>query len=263
MEYNGSPNYFRCVYEEKIFMGRFVIFLDDGGVMNDNRKRGSQWQYLVSEFFVPLLGGTSEAWMEANRIVIDRLFEPVAWQTRLQLATDYKSFDRTYQLDWLRGMCELVGIGVPAEEECFALARRATAFIIPRVKAAFPGAAEAIRTLHHLGYTLHTASGEPSNELAGHLQGMEVRDCFECLYGPDLIDTFKNGPAYYERLFADIGIMPADALVVDDSPQAVDWAAQVGARTVLVGDGLYAKTRATLNISCLAELPAAIQQIED
>ena len=244
-------------------MGRFVIFLDDGGVMNDNRKRGPQWQYLVSEFFVPLLGGTSEAWIEANRIVIEHLFEPVAWQMRLRSATDYKSFDREYQLDWLRGMCELVGIVAPAEEECFELARRASAFVIPRVQAAFPGVVDTIRTLRSLGYTLHTASGEPSNELAGHLQGMGVRDCFECLYGPDLINTFKNGPAYYERLFADIGIMPADALVVDDTPQAVDWATQVGARAVLVGDALYAKTSATLHISCLAELPAAIQQIEE
>lgn len=243
-------------------MGRFVIFLDDGGVMNDNRKRGPQWQCLVSEFFVPLLGGTPEAWMEANRIVVDRLLEPVTWQTRLQLATDYKSFDRVYQIDWLREMCELVGIVVPEEEECFELAHRATAFIIPRVQASFPGVTDTIRTLHRLGYTLHTASGEPSIELAGHLQGMGVRNYFECLYGPDLIDTFKNGPAYYERIFADLGIMPADALIVDDSPHAVDWAAQVGARTVLVGDGFYAKTRATLNISCLAELPEAIQQIE-
>jgi HAD superfamily hydrolase (TIGR01509 family) len=243
-------------------MGRFVIFLDDGGVMNDNRKRAPQWEYLISEFFVPLLGGSPEAWMGANRIIVDRLLNPVAWQTRIRLATDYKSFDRAYQVDWLRGMCELVGIAAPAEEECFELAHRATAFIIPRVQAAFPGVVDAICTLHRLGYTLHTASGEPSIELAGHLQGMEVRDCFECLYGPDLIDTFKNGPAYYERVFADVGIMPSDALVVDDSPQAVGWATQVGARTVLIGDASCTEARATLNISCLAELPDSLWQLE-
>src|SRR5689334_9804797 len=113
MGYNSDPDYFRCASEEKIFMGRFMIFLDDGGVMNDNRKRGPQWQYLVSEFFVPLLGGTPEAWMEANRSVVNRLLEPVAWQTRLLSATDYKSFDRAYQLDWLRGMVELVGVVAP------------------------------------------------------------------------------------------------------------------------------------------------------
>ena len=51
-------------------MPQFVVFLDDGGVMNDNSQRGFQWRRLVGEFFVPLLGGTSEAWVEANRIDI-------------------------------------------------------------------------------------------------------------------------------------------------------------------------------------------------
>jgi hypothetical protein len=60
-------------------MTRPVLFLDDGGVMNDNRLRGPQWQRLVAEFFVPRLGGTQEAWSEANRIVISRLLEPAAW----------------------------------------------------------------------------------------------------------------------------------------------------------------------------------------
>ena len=39
---------------------RLMVFLDDGGVMNDNNERGLQWQRLVSEYFVPLLGGPRE-----------------------------------------------------------------------------------------------------------------------------------------------------------------------------------------------------------
>ncbi len=88
---------------------RLMIFLDDGGVMNDNRTRALQWQRLVSEYFVPLLGGPAEAWPRANRVVADRLFEPDAWRRRVRAAPDYRSFDRDYQVEWLRGMCELVG----------------------------------------------------------------------------------------------------------------------------------------------------------
>jgi beta-phosphoglucomutase-like phosphatase (HAD superfamily) len=95
---------------------------------------------------------------------------------------------------------------------------------------------DAIRMLHRQGYMLHTTSGESSLDLAGYLQAMGVSDCFGRLYGPDLIDTFKEGPEYYERMLADLGISPADALVVDDSPRAIQWATQVGARAVLVGD---------------------------
>jgi HAD superfamily hydrolase (TIGR01509 family) len=239
-----------------------VVFLDDGGVMNDSHLRALQWQRLVSAFFVPRLGGTPEAWIEANHRVIERLLGLENWRMRIQSASDYASFDHAYQLDWLRGMCEVVDIEAPPEEECVELARRAGAYIIPRVRAAFPGVVDAIRTLHSQGYPLHTASGEPSIHLAGYLNGMGVRECFDRLYGPDLIDSFKEGPKYYERLFADVGVAPAETLVVDDSPRAISWAAKVGARTILVGDAAYPEIRTTLCIESLVELPAILQQLK-
>jgi HAD superfamily hydrolase (TIGR01509 family) len=239
---------------------RLMIFLDDGGVMNDNSTRALQWQRLVSEFFVPRLGGPPDAWSRANRVVADRLFEPDAWRKRVRAAPDYSSFDRAYQVEWLRGMCELVGVGTPPEEECLHLARRAAAFITPRVRAAYPGVVDTIRTLHRQSYTLHTASGESSTELAGYLQAMGVRDCFGRLYGPDLIDTLKEGPEYYERIFADLGIAAAEALVVDDSADATRWAARLGARTVLISSSPHPQTGVTSHLGSLAELPALLRQ---
>ena len=239
-----------------------MVFLDDDGVMNDNNERGLQWQHLVSEFFVPLLGGSPEAWSRANRVVTDRLFEPVAWRRRVQAAADYNSFDRAYQMEWLRGMCELVGVVAPPEEECLRLARRATSFITRRVRAAFPDVVNAIRSLHRQGYMLHTASGEPSLDLACYLQAMGVRDCFGRLYGPDLIETLKEGPEYYKRIFADLGIAATDALVVDDSLRAIEWAMQVGARRVLVGDSSLPQRRTTLHIGSLVELPALLRRLD-
>jgi HAD superfamily hydrolase (TIGR01509 family) len=243
-------------------VSRLVVFLDDGGVMNDNARRGPQWQRLVAEFFAPLLGGEPAAWAEANRVVAEGLLEPAAWQARLREASNYASFDRAYQRDWLGGMCALVGVAAPPEEEGFALACRANDWITRRVRSACPGAVEAIRALAARGYALHTASGELSADLAGYLEGMGVRECFGRLYGPDLLDTFKEGPEYYARLFADADVAPADALVVDDSPRAVAWAASVGARAVLVGatspppgDG------ATPRIAGLFELPALLERL--
>lgn len=46
------------------FVSYPVIFLDDGGVMNDNTLRGFQWERMVAEFFKPVLGGTFEAWSD-------------------------------------------------------------------------------------------------------------------------------------------------------------------------------------------------------
>ncbi len=49
-----------------------VVFLDDGGVMNDNRMRGPAWQRLVAEYFAPRLGGEPAAWAAANRVAVER-----------------------------------------------------------------------------------------------------------------------------------------------------------------------------------------------
>ena len=243
-------------------MTRPVIFLDDGGVMNDNRLRGEQWPALVAEFFAPRLGGAPEAWAEANRSVITRILEPAAWQARLQSASDYRSFEHQYQLDWISGMCGLVNVSIPDEEECYRLAVEATVAIIPRVRSAFSGAAAAIRALSSLGYMLYTSSGSPSREVEGYLEVMGVRDCFQRLYGADLIDTFKTGSAFYERIFADTGVDPAGALVVDDLPHALAWARQAGARTVLVGAAPAAEEEADIRIANLAQLLEMIHRFD-
>jgi FMN phosphatase YigB (HAD superfamily) len=243
-------------------MAQWVVFLDDGGVMNDNRLRGPQWQRLVAEFFAPQLGGPPEAWSKANRAVIKAMLEPAVWQERLRLAPSYQHFERMYQVDWLKGMCALVDVPAPADDVCYTLARQATALIIPQIRSALPGAVEAIRKLYQRGYHLYTASSGASSDLAGHLEVMGVRDCFQRLYGPDLINTFKNGSDFYTRLFADAGVHPAEALVLDDSAQAVAWATEAGARAMLVGQASVVQDGMVRCIAGLAELPNVIQAIE-
>ena len=78
--------------------------------------------------------------------------------------------------------------------------------------------------------------------------------------GADLLNTLKEGPEYYIRLFADLQIAHHDALIVDDSPRALNWTRSLGAHTLLVGaagepgDGMA-------HIHSLAELPAFLQRI--
>lgn len=144
-------------------MPSLSIFLDLGGVIIDKERQIAQWQSLVGECFVKLLGGTQEAWTLAFPIVkydLEKWGEAHSWAS-----ADFVSFYRSYQLHWVRGMCELVGIVTPSEEECLMLAHRAIASITRRVQAALPGAVEAIRILHQQGYPLHLASGSCSLEL--------------------------------------------------------------------------------------------------
>jgi beta-phosphoglucomutase-like phosphatase (HAD superfamily) len=239
-----------------------VVFLDDGGVMSDNRRRGAQWQQLVGTFFAPRLGGAATAWAQANHVVATALLNSLAWQSRLAAAPDYPTFERTYLLDWLGDMCLLVGVPCPSPEQCVLLAREAEAWITAQVDAAMPDAVETIRLLHAQGYTLHTASGEPSMHLINYLTGMGVRECFGRLYGPDLIDTFKTSSTYYARLLADASVAPASAVVVDDSPDALAWAADVGAHPVRVGAPASNDGAATCSITSLSDLPALLARIE-
>jgi HAD superfamily hydrolase (TIGR01509 family) len=238
-------------------MNHPILFLDDGGVLSDNRLRAPQWQRLVGEFFTPILGGAPSAWAKANRQVADQFFVHGGWQTIMESGPDYASTERRYYIEWLGRMCSVVGVRCPADEQCVELGLRAEAAIAPRVKAPIPGAAEVVRALRAAGYSLHTASGASSTMLGYILQPLGIRDCFGRLYGPDLINTHKNGPAYYQRLLADCGVTAGDALFVDDSPAALAWAAQTGARTVLVGQKPDAGD--SNKIGSLTELPDTLQ----
>ena len=237
-----------------------AIFVDDGGVMNNNELRGHQWQRLVAEYLAPRLGGELDAWGPANKTVADRQFAKALDGTLFPSDRGYVDVWDDEEKRWLREMCELVGVDAPASDEaCLALARDTAAYVTRRVRSSFPGVAEALRFLHSQGYVLHTASGEVSQELDGYLTGMGVRHLFDRLYGPDIVDTFKSSRAYYDRIFADSGVLPSDALVVDDSPKAVGWARDAGATAVLVSRQPADGGEASPVIGSLSELPGFLE----
>ena len=95
-------------------MAALNIFLDDGGVITDKQRRAGEFGRLVGNFFVSLLGGTDEAWMRAHKVVVDRLADPQL--TSALGAADFMGFYRAYQLRWVVGMCELLGLPTPPKE---------------------------------------------------------------------------------------------------------------------------------------------------
>jgi HAD superfamily hydrolase (TIGR01509 family) len=243
-------------------MSRLVLFVDDGGVLNDGHARGPAWEQLTAAFFAPQLGGPPEAWIKANRLMHRRLADSYARELRGRVDLAAGPLYRERQRAWLIGMCELVGIASPSHDDCLALAERAVQAIAPRAIAPLPGAIEAIRALRAAGCALHTASGEWSVALDGYLTGMGIRQCFGRLYGPDLVGTLKEGPAYYRRLFEDADVDPDRALVLDDMPLAVAWAREAGARAVLVGAVSPPADRPPPTIPGIAALPERLAEFE-
>lgn len=235
---------------------RPVLFLDAGGVMNDNRRRGPQWQRHVADFLAPRLGGRKRDWRLANAVVAERLYREMRLPAPDAPDDAFRAFHHASLEDWRVAMCRELGLSPPeAEAQRLELAQEASAYVTRRVHAAFPGAIPAIRALRRRDYTLHTASGEFTVDLEGYLEGMGVRACFGTLHGCDLIGAAKSGPGYYERLFRHAGVEPARALVVDDSEQTLDWATTVGTRTVLCGTGASTYGRHG-RVAVLAALPA-------
>jgi hypothetical protein len=57
-------------------------------------------------------------------------------QAQMRASPDYVSFYRIHQVEWIAGMCALVGIPTPPEVGCLALAEQATTTITRRVRAA-------------------------------------------------------------------------------------------------------------------------------
>ena len=243
------------IYDSSV--AELTLFLDDGGVMNDNALRAPEWQRLVGEFFAPRLGGEPAAWAEANWATFDAAIEHSA--AELRAAADFIEGWEAYEYAWLSGMCDRVGVATPPRGEAAALAREASIFITQRVRSAFPGAVEVVTELSRDGYTLHTASNEVSWELDGYLTGVGVRDRFGTLFGPDLVGAMKPSPAHYERALAIAEVEPASALVIDDSAEHLAAARDVGARTVLVGAEPASASGQT--IEALAELPGLLRAL--
>jgi FMN phosphatase YigB (HAD superfamily) len=226
-----------------------VVYLDDGGVLNDNERRAPEWRRLLGEWFTPRLGGTPEAWAAANTIVIEDIWRD--WQ-RLQARGDEVGPDwwPAQHRRWLTGMCERVGVAVPADIE--GTARASQLHVMRNIDCAYADAAPAMRALHAKETTLHLASGGQAWELEAYMRRMGVWELIGRPYGADLIGANKTNRRFYERIAEDSGVDPGDAIVVDSHAEPLEWADSVGFRTVHL-DRLGTGSRFT-RIASLAEV---------
>ena len=210
------------------------VFLDNGGVITDNTRRGPQYRRLAGQYFVAHFGGTQGLWEDANV----RIW-PVAWQRFLARVENWHAGRDIlhevwlHDLDWMRSMLAAGGIQSSESDDVLAAQGKAIDdWINPQIDARFPGVDDAIEALAGR-YRLFTASDGFEAALAAALGPSHER--FERLYGPDLVNVPKSaGRAYYDAVFAHAKVTPAQALVVDDNVANIHAAAATGSRTVLV-----------------------------
>ncbi|KAG0255095.1 hypothetical protein DFQ27_006435 [Actinomortierella ambigua] len=85
-----------------------TIFLDSGGVINDNERRGPQWIHHLSNLMPRLFGGPAKHWGESNRRFCAKIFEVTQWNAFVACHDSFADFDRAYNLLWLETMADIV-----------------------------------------------------------------------------------------------------------------------------------------------------------
>jgi HAD superfamily hydrolase (TIGR01509 family) len=236
---------------------RPVVLLDLDGVLLDNDRYDAEWQRLAPVAFADRLGGNPGAWAAAQHAAWQRI-EPAerARYDRLPLEerpTVAEWWDAT-NAQWVEETCALVGVDAPPTmRERIAAGEHAIAVYFTSTRAAFPGVAEAVRSLARR-CELHMSSGNPTIIVEAVLRQLGVRSEIGRAYGSDLAGVFKPGAAFYRAILAAVGARAERTVVVDDQDVAIAAARAVGARTVQVG---AESAGADLAIATLTELPAA------
>lgn len=239
----------------------YAVFLDDGGVMNDNRLRGIQWQKMIGEYFSPKYGGEPHQWAEANFEFIDDIVAEYNINLEEEKLQDYQEFHDNYISRWITSMFNHVGIQPPPKEKFKEIYFEVVDIITPNVKAAFPGVVDSIKILHNLGLKICTASAEHSKELRGYLRGMRIEKCFERFYGPDLVNFHKADETFYEVIFNDFGIEPKRTIIVDDKPRYLECAQNLGSNVIQACLGDMDEPSFKYYVKHMSEIPQVVEQV--
>lgn len=223
-----------------------AIFLDHGGVLNDHERMKPEWQRVIGEYLSARFGGDPALWGNANQEAFGRWFESYTARVPLVRGQALRTLLSELNARWLQDLFRINRRPVPQPDTAAQLAREVLDWGAPRIDAAFPAAAEAVRTLRRAGFRLFLASAGDAMTLQGYLEGMGISDCIERPYGIDLAGVAKASPEFFRAVFSDAGIDPAEAVVVDDRSETVVWAEEAGAGiVVLIGR----------DITAVAELP--------
>jgi phosphoglycolate phosphatase-like HAD superfamily hydrolase len=211
-----------------------TLFVDKGGVLIDNTALGPQYRRLLGEYLPTELGGDADSWANANVAAASRAFARYRQAYRTAPSASIREWYAEDVRRWLYEMCDEVGRPRPPAAQADRIANAAHDYVRRRVEIRVPRIVDRLRDFRERGLKLHVASGDQHGDLVGYLDTMGTRELFGRVYGSDLLNVWKAGPAYYRAILADTKTDPATAIVVDDSGRATRWAAECGLRGVLV-----------------------------
>ena len=121
-----------------------------------------------------------------------------------------------------------------------------------------PGVLDYLEAARALGVKLAVASSSSRAWVAGHLERLGVLARFEVLKCADDVARVKPDPALYHAACEHLGVPPARAVAIEDSPNGILAAKRAGLFCVAVPNALtgrLALDAADLRLASLSELP--------
>lgn len=129
-----------------------------------------------------------------------------------------------------------------------------------------PGVRELIVAAQAQGLALAVASSSPREWVEGYLAALGLRQAFACVRTADDVARTKPDPALFRSAVDGLGVAPAEALAIEDSPNGALAAQLAGLHCVVVPGPLTRDlpfVPVALRLESLADLdlPALLRQL--
>jgi HAD superfamily hydrolase (TIGR01509 family) len=138
------------------------------------------------------------------------------------------------------------------------LQRQASEQALIESQPVLPGVLEYLQEGRQLGLKIGLASSSSCQWVIGHLARLSLVHYFDCIRAADDVRYVKPHPELYLSVLSSLGIRPAEAIALEDSPLGIQSAKESGVYCVAVPNPLTSLLdlgRADLQISSLADMP--------
>ncbi len=121
-----------------------------------------------------------------------------------------------------------------------------------------PGVLTYLEEAQRLGLKLGVASSSSNRWVLGHLHRLSLEACFDCIRTKDDVVHVKPYPDLYQAVLEGLGLMPREAIALEDSPNGIQSAKSAGIYCVAVPNPLTSRlslAQADLQLGSLADMP--------
>ena len=130
----------------------------------------------------------------------------------------------------------------------------------------YDGVMETLAGLHDAGYRMAICTNKLHGATVKILEGMDMAHFFPVVAGGDSYPVRKPDPGHLLAVLEQLGVAPANAIMIGDSPNDIGCAIAAGVRSIAVTYGYsripHAELGADRLIDRFTDLPAALAQLD-